>query len=96
MSSLLFSALVTRIFGVKREKNEFSPKNSMTFRAFFRRFPGLYHFFLNELTSVSKVLENKNIQDVPFGEESGLYTVLIILAKLSPSPISDGQDEFKA
>lgn len=45
-SSLLFSSLVTRVFGVKRDKNEFSAKNnSLTSRVFFQKFPGLFTTF---------------------------------------------------
>ncbi|KAG8443616.1 hypothetical protein GDO86_008965 [Hymenochirus boettgeri] len=47
-STLLFSTLITRIFGVKRGKDERSKKNRMTGREFFSRFSiPLTHFFLN-------------------------------------------------
>ena len=56
-ATLLFSALMTRIFGVKKSKNELSKKNLMSSRAFFLRFPVLYNFLLKEITIVAEKLQ---------------------------------------
>uniref|UniRef100_A0A670K2N2 tRNA (32-2'-O)-methyltransferase regulator THADA n=1 Tax=Podarcis muralis TaxID=64176 RepID=A0A670K2N2_PODMU len=71
-STLLFSTLITRIFGVKRGKDENSKKNRMTGREFFTRFPNLYPFLLKE--SIFKL-------------HPSLFLLLLILGKLYPSPM---------
>ncbi|XP_018411906.1 PREDICTED: thyroid adenoma-associated protein [Nanorana parkeri] len=83
-STLLFSTLITRIFGVKRGKDERSKKNRMTGREFFSRFPVLYPFLLEKLEAVA------NTVDSPTGESKlhpSLYLLLLILSKLYPSPM---------
>ncbi|KAG8584255.1 hypothetical protein GDO81_008754 [Engystomops pustulosus] len=56
-STLLFSTLITRIFGVKRGKDERSKKNRMTGREFFSRFPTLYPFLLEQLEIVANTVD---------------------------------------
>uniref|UniRef100_A0A663ER01 tRNA (32-2'-O)-methyltransferase regulator THADA n=1 Tax=Aquila chrysaetos chrysaetos TaxID=223781 RepID=A0A663ER01_AQUCH len=73
-STLLFSALITRIFGVKRGKDENSKKNRMTGREFFSRFPSLYPFLLKQLEVVTNTLNS-------------LFLLLLILGRLYPSPM---------
>ncbi|XP_075060252.1 tRNA (32-2'-O)-methyltransferase regulator THADA isoform X2 [Mixophyes fleayi] len=83
-STLLFSTLITRIFGVKRGKDERSKKNRMTGREFFSRFPTLYPFFLEQLETVADTV------DSPTAESKlhpSLYLLLLILSKLYPSPM---------
>uniref|UniRef100_A0A2I3H3R3 tRNA (32-2'-O)-methyltransferase regulator THADA n=1 Tax=Nomascus leucogenys TaxID=61853 RepID=A0A2I3H3R3_NOMLE len=57
-STLLFSALITRIFGVKRAKDEHSKTNRMTGREFFSRFPELYPFLLKQLETVANTVDS--------------------------------------
>ncbi|XP_061601680.1 thyroid adenoma-associated protein isoform X2 [Cololabis saira] len=83
-STLLFSTLITRIFGVKREKDEHSKKNRMTGREFFTRFPALYPFLLSQLEEAAASVES----------ESGvaklhpsLFLLLLVLRRLYPSPM---------
>ena len=52
--SLLFSALCTQIFAVKRSKDELSKRNAMSTRIFIHKFPKMYEFLLNELKLVAK------------------------------------------
>ncbi|KAE8600637.1 hypothetical protein XENTR_v10013341 [Xenopus tropicalis] len=83
-STLLFSTLITRIFGVKRGKDERSKKNRMTGREFFSRFPALYPFLLEQLEVVADTV------DSPTGESKlhpSLFLLLLILSKLYPSPM---------
>ncbi|XP_053314799.1 thyroid adenoma-associated protein [Spea bombifrons] len=83
-STLLFSTLITRIFGVKRGKDERSKKNRMTGREFFSRFPTLYPFLLEHLEVVA------NTVDRDTGESKlhpSLFLLLLILSKLYPSPM---------
>ncbi|KAM8946134.1 tRNA (32-2'-O)-methyltransferase regulator THADA [Pelodytes ibericus] len=83
-STLLFSTLITRIFGVKRGKDERSKKNRMTGREFFSRFPSLYPFLLEHLEIVA------NTVDSDTGESKlhpNLFLLLLILSKLYPSPM---------
>ncbi|KAM4043647.1 LOW QUALITY PROTEIN: tRNA (32-2'-O)-methyltransferase regulator THADA [Anomaloglossus baeobatrachus] len=83
-STLLFSTLITRIFGVKRGKDERSKKNRMTGREFFSRFPTLYPFLLEQLELVANTVDSQT------GElklHPSLYLLLLILSKLYPSPM---------
>ena len=56
-STLLFSSLINRIFGVNRSKEEISKKNSMSGRMFFVKFPKLYEFFLAIINESIDTLE---------------------------------------
>ncbi|NWR67063.1 THADA protein, partial [Bucorvus abyssinicus] len=83
-STLLFSALITRIFGVKRGKDEFSKKNRMTGREFFSRFPSLYPFLLKQLEAVTNTL-NSEAEELKI--HPSLFLLLLILGRLYPSPM---------
>ncbi|XP_062827467.1 tRNA (32-2'-O)-methyltransferase regulator THADA isoform X2 [Anolis carolinensis] len=83
-STLLFSTLITRIFGVKRGKDENSKKNRMSGTEFFTRFPNLYPFLLSQLELVASTVDSKS------GElklHPSLFLLLLILSKLYPSPM---------
>uniref|UniRef100_A0A8C9L823 tRNA (32-2'-O)-methyltransferase regulator THADA n=1 Tax=Pavo cristatus TaxID=9049 RepID=A0A8C9L823_PAVCR len=83
-STLLFSALITRIFGVKRGKDENSKKNRMTGAEFFSRFPSLYPFLFKQLEVVANTL---NSEDEELKIHPSLFLLLLILGKLYPSPM---------
>ncbi|NWR70297.1 THADA protein, partial [Centropus unirufus] len=83
-STLLFSALITRIFGVKREKDENSKKNRMTGREFFSWFPSLYPFLLKQLEVVTSTL-NSEAEELKI--HPSLFLLLLILGRLYPSPM---------
>ncbi|NWR31265.1 THADA protein, partial [Tachuris rubrigastra] len=83
-STLLFSALITRIFGVKREKDENSKKNRMTGGEFFSRFPSLYSFLLKQLEVVTNTLSSE-IEELKV--HPSLFLLLLILGRLYPSPM---------
>ncbi|NWW51368.1 THADA protein, partial [Pedionomus torquatus] len=83
-STLLFSALITRIFGVKRGKDENSKKNRMTGREFFSRFPSLYPFLLKQLEIATNTL-NSEAEDLKI--HPSLFLLLLILGRLYPSPM---------
>ncbi|XP_010215969.1 PREDICTED: thyroid adenoma-associated protein homolog, partial [Tinamus guttatus] len=83
-STLLFSALITRIFGVKRGKDENSKKNRMTGREFFSRFPSLYTFLLKQLEVVANSLDRETEE---LKLHPNLFLLLLILGKLYPSPM---------
>ncbi|XP_010966015.2 tRNA (32-2'-O)-methyltransferase regulator THADA isoform X1 [Camelus bactrianus] len=83
-STLLFSTLITRIFGVKRGKDELSKKNRMTGSEFFSRFPELYPFLLKQLEMVA------NTVDSDTGElncHPSMFLLLLVLGRLYPSPM---------
>ncbi|KAF7710664.1 hypothetical protein HF521_009536 [Silurus meridionalis] len=87
-STLLFSTLITRIFGVKRGKDEHSKKNKMTGWEFFTRFPALYPFLLSQLEEASSSLTGKKIGDA--GQVKllpSLFLLLLVLGRLYPSPM---------
>ncbi|XP_023818937.1 thyroid adenoma-associated protein [Oryzias latipes] len=83
-STLLFSALITRIFGVKRGKDEHSKKNRMTGREFFTRFPALYPFLLSQLEEAAATVESDSghVKLHP-----SLFLLLLVLSRLYPSPM---------
>ncbi|XP_044515397.1 thyroid adenoma-associated protein [Gracilinanus agilis] len=83
-STLLFSSLITRIFGVKRGKDEHSKKNRMTGREFFSRFPALYPFLLKQLEVVANTVESDSNEWKLY---PNLYLLLLILGRLYPSPM---------
>ncbi|XP_054423219.1 tRNA (32-2'-O)-methyltransferase regulator THADA [Pteronotus mesoamericanus] len=83
-STLLFSTLITRIFGVKRGKDELFKKNTMTGSEFFSRFPELYPFLLKQLEAVA------NTVDSDIGElnrHPSMFLLLLVLGRLYPSPM---------
>ncbi|XP_063158962.1 tRNA (32-2'-O)-methyltransferase regulator THADA [Candoia aspera] len=83
-STLLFSTLITRIFGVKRGKDESSKKNRMTGREFFTRFPNLYPFLLSQLEQVTSTVDSKTKE---LKLHPSLFLLLLVLSKLYPSPM---------
>ncbi|KAK0133872.1 Thyroid adenoma-associated [Merluccius polli] len=83
-STLLFSTLITRIFGVKKGKDEHSKKNRMTGREFFTRFPALYPFLLSQLQEAAATVDSDS------GEvklHPSLFLLLLVLGRLYPSPM---------
>nr|XP_023660134.1 thyroid adenoma-associated protein isoform X1 [Paramormyrops kingsleyae] len=83
-STLLFSTLITRIFGVKRGKDEHSKKNRMTGREFFTRFPALYPFLLGQLEEAAMSVESDSGK---VKLHPSLYLLLLVLGRLYPSPM---------
>ncbi|MCI4376608.1 hypothetical protein PGIGA_G00190450 [Pangasianodon gigas] len=83
-STLLFSTLITRIFGVKRGKDEHSKKNKMTGWEFFTRFPALYPFLLSQLEEAASSVESDGGQ---VKLHPSLFLLLLVLGRLYPSPM---------
>uniref|UniRef100_A0A3Q3LPG0 tRNA (32-2'-O)-methyltransferase regulator THADA n=1 Tax=Mastacembelus armatus TaxID=205130 RepID=A0A3Q3LPG0_9TELE len=83
-STLLFSTLITRIFGVKKGKDEHSKKNRMTGREFFTRFPALYPFLLYQLEEAAATVESDSGQ---VKLHPSLFLLLLVLSRLYPSPM---------
>ncbi|XP_071963394.1 tRNA (32-2'-O)-methyltransferase regulator THADA-like [Antedon mediterranea] len=86
-STLLFTALINRIFGVRRQTEELARKNCMTGREFFTRFPRLHAFLLDQL---SACLGLQPMSDTGYLQPS-LFPILLLLSRLYPSP-TDGSD----
>ncbi|XP_063047806.1 thyroid adenoma-associated protein [Engraulis encrasicolus] len=83
-STLLFSTLITRIFGVKKGKDEHSKKNRMTGREFFTRFPALYPFLLIQLEEAASSVDSDSGQ---VKLHPSLFLLLLVLGRLYPSPM---------
>ncbi|XP_019737575.1 thyroid adenoma-associated protein [Hippocampus comes] len=83
-STLLFSTLITRIFGVKKGRDEHSKKNRMTGREFFTRFPALYPFLLNQLKEAAVSVESDSGQ---VKLHPSLFLLLLVLSRIYPSPM---------
>lgn len=79
-ATLLFSALVTRIFGVQRtrDSDSLSTKNKMTVKVFFMRYPELHQFLLKEL-----------INGCENSSSLTIFPILLILSRLYPSNLDD-------
>ena len=80
---------------MKRDRdNEFSSKNgTLTARAFFQKYPGLFEVIGGELRAAADAIEVGRGAMSPL--EASLYPILILLAKLQPSPVSSGIDEYQ-
>ncbi|XP_006990565.1 tRNA (32-2'-O)-methyltransferase regulator THADA isoform X1 [Peromyscus maniculatus bairdii] len=83
-STLLFSSLITRIFGVKRGKEELSKTNRMTGREFFSRFPELYPFLLKQLETVASTVDSETGEP---DRHPSMFLLLLVLERLYPSPM---------
>ena len=86
-ATLLFSALMTRIFGVKRSKEVVSTKNCLTGKVFFQRHPSLHPFLLEQFEEVKEEAAGLQLH-------SALYPVLLLLARLYPSPTETVSNPF--
>ena len=86
-ATLLFSALMTRIFGVKRSKEVVSTKNCLTGKVFFQRHPSLHPFLLEQFEEVKEEAAGLQLH-------SALYPVLLLLARLYPSPTEAVSNPF--
>ncbi|CAF1068116.1 unnamed protein product, partial [Didymodactylos carnosus] len=82
-ATLLLSAILLRIFGPARIKDDLSKKNSMTSREFFNKYPSLFKLFIEEL-NIGTSNPNESLS-------TRLFAILLILRRLYPSPL-DGFD----
>ncbi|XP_058465924.1 thyroid adenoma-associated protein homolog isoform X2 [Malaya genurostris] len=89
-STLLFSALMIRVFGVQRTKDSerLNIKNKMTGRIFFLRYPLLYDYFILELKKASKVVKNGT-------RCKKLHPLLLLLSRLYPSALEGSESNLK-
>lgn len=89
-STLLFSALVIKIFGPQHTKNneEICIRNKMNAKLFFLHFPELYNF-IHELLLETQV---KNIENK---KNAKLHPVLILLNRLCNSYDDNNATQFK-
>lgn len=85
-ATLLFSSLMTRIFGVRRSREELSSRNKMTGRVFFHRYPELYEFLLTELKRAVNALTLGDVAELAI-----LHPILLLIARLYPSSL-EGTD----
>ncbi|OQR71113.1 thyroid adenoma-associated protein-like [Tropilaelaps mercedesae] len=74
-STLLFSALMMRIFGVNRSRQDIERKNCLTGNVFFQRFPELLPFLLERIADLV----------CRINDHAGLYPILLLLGRLVPS-----------
>ncbi|XP_067943038.1 tRNA (32-2'-O)-methyltransferase regulator THADA-like [Watersipora subatra] len=80
-STMLFSALITRMFGVKQGKDDLSKQSGMAGRLFFQKYPEMHPFLMQELETCTEFR-------APDGQtllQPSLYLLLIVLCKLYPS-----------
>ncbi|KAJ3235254.1 hypothetical protein HDU81_000692 [Chytriomyces hyalinus] len=79
-ATMLFSALVTKVLGMKKSRDEYSAINTVTGREFFARFPVLHAFMMEKLAAAVQDLERGNRAVHP-----AFYPILTILARLKSS-----------
>ena len=77
---------MTRIFGVRRSREELSHRNKMTGRVFFHRYSGLYEFLLAELEKGVKSLDVGDVSELAI-----VHPILLLIARLYPSSL-EGTD----
>ncbi|GBM23527.1 Thyroid adenoma-associated [Araneus ventricosus] len=82
-SHLLFSALMTRIFGVSGPQDEVGKKNRLTGRTFFSYYKEIYAFLYDELKQCAAVM-NQNRESLTL--VPSLYPILLVLGRLYPAP----------
>ncbi|KAM7347162.1 thyroid adenoma-associated protein homolog isoform 2-T2 [Cochliomyia hominivorax] len=89
-ATLLFAALITRIFGVQRTKDSenLNIRNKMTGRVFFLRYPKLYDFFLDQLQKASDLIQQQQ-------KAHKLHPLLLILSRLYPSALEGTESNLK-
>lgn len=87
-STLLFASLMTRTFGVQRDRENLSIKNKMTGRLFFIRYPRLYDFFLTELSNAAAAI-NCNARP------PRLHPLLLLISRLYPSALEGSESNLK-
>nr|XP_040234984.2 thyroid adenoma-associated protein homolog [Anopheles coluzzii] len=89
-STLLFSALMVRVFGVQRTKDSenLNIRNKMTGRIFFLRYPMLYDYFVLELEKASKII-------IQGSRSKKLHPLLLLLSRLYPSALEGSESNLK-
>lgn len=89
-STLLFSSLMVRVFGVQRTKDseEFNIRNKMTGRIFFLRYPQLYDFFMEQLEEAAECVKNVKMNPK-------LHSLLLLLIRLYPSALEGSESNLK-
>ncbi|KAJ3209390.1 hypothetical protein HDU67_006216 [Dinochytrium kinnereticum] len=88
-ATMLFSTLVSKSLGTKRDKNEDDEINTVTTRAFFSKSPELYAFLLEVLEKDDLIsLNEKDIS------KSVIYPILTVLVRLKPLRTSSHHDGF--
>ncbi|XP_011194015.1 thyroid adenoma-associated protein homolog [Zeugodacus cucurbitae] len=89
-ATLLFAALITRIFGVQRtrDSDNLNVRNKMTGRIFFLRYPKLYDFFLAQLQEASALVQQQQ-------KAHKLHPLLLLLSRLYPSALEGTESNLK-
>ena len=88
-SHLLFSSIISRVFGVKRTREEHAWQNKLTTHNFFTRYPTLWELFTNTLSS--SVQSSNSLQP-----DYAIFLLLTIFSRLyiSISDIDSNQMNF--
>ncbi|XP_075921202.1 tRNA (32-2'-O)-methyltransferase regulator THADA isoform X1 [Petromyzon marinus] len=93
--TLLFSTLITRVFGAKRSRREPIGSNRMTGREFFSRYPSLHPFLLEQLSHAASTCSRSGGDAVGTASlQPALFPLLLLLAKLYPSPMDGTYTEL--
>lgn len=96
-STLLFAALITRVFGVQKTKDaeNLNIRNKMTGRIFFLRYPRLYDLILAQLEEASKGVYEENFEGQGMSSTRKLHPLLLLLSRLYPSALEGTESNLK-
>ncbi|XP_078452198.1 tRNA (32-2'-O)-methyltransferase regulator THADA [Lampetra planeri] len=92
--TLLFSTLITRVFGAKRSRRAPVGSNRMTGREFFSRYPSLHPFLLEQLSRAASTCSHSGGAVGTASLQPALFPLLLLLAKLYPSPMDGTYTEL--
>ncbi len=81
-ATMLFTALLGKMFGVKRVRDEHAAANRLTAREFFLRYPALHELAMHTLAEASWAVGSERRMQRP---PPTLYPVLVVLGRLLPS-----------
>ncbi|KAL3844653.1 hypothetical protein ACJIZ3_002056 [Penstemon smallii] len=94
---LAYTALVRRMVGFLNVQKRESARRALTGLEFFHRYPALHSFLLNELKVATELLSHSSAQQLGSNLENAVHPslcpMLILLARLKPSPISSASGD---
>uniref|UniRef100_A0A336KPM1 tRNA (32-2'-O)-methyltransferase regulator THADA n=1 Tax=Culicoides sonorensis TaxID=179676 RepID=A0A336KPM1_CULSO len=88
-ATLLFSALMLRVFGVQRHRDsdQLNIRNKMTGRSFFQKYPNLYDFFYKILVTSQKISSKGR-------RFRKLHSLLLLISRLYPSSWEEAESNL--
>ncbi|KAL7751641.1 hypothetical protein RI367_003107 [Sorochytrium milnesiophthora] len=89
---MLFTALVNRVFGSKKRRDEHHSMNKITAKEFFHRYPTLHGVLLGHFSTATASMVPATSGQIKL--PATLHPVLILLSRLHPSPLDTANQMF--